>query len=87
MNENIQCVHGYAYYSGKYKICTWVNEESWEIMKTCFPDAKQIENTPEIVLWKECTYVQKYINEKDDNFDSTEDNEPTFSSSFSRKDM
>ena len=21
--------------------CTWVNEESWETMKNCFPDAKQ----------------------------------------------
>ena len=46
VNENIQCVHGYAYYSGKQKMCTWVNEESWGIMKTCFPDAKQIQNSP-----------------------------------------
>ena len=29
----------------------------------------------------------KYINENDENFDSTEDNEPTFSSSFFRKDL
>ena len=41
-SENIQCVRGYAYSSGKQKMCTWVNEESWVIMKTCFPGAKQI---------------------------------------------
>ena len=44
VNENIQCVHGYAYSSSKQKMCTWVNEESWGMMKTCFPDAKQIKN-------------------------------------------
>ena len=44
VNENIQCDHGYAYYSGKQKICTKVNEESWLMTKTCFPDAKQIKN-------------------------------------------
>ena len=37
---------------------------------------------PKNVLCKECTYVQKDINENDENFDSTEDNEPTFSSSL-----
>ena len=35
VNENIQCVHGYAYSSGRQKMCTWVNEESWGMMKTC----------------------------------------------------
>ena len=25
-------------------MCTWFNEESWGIMKTCFTDAKQIQN-------------------------------------------
>ena len=34
------------------------------------------------VLCKKCTYVKKYINESDENFDSTQDNEPTFLSSF-----
>ena len=28
VNENIQCVHVYVYYSGKQKMCTWVNEDS-----------------------------------------------------------
>ena len=28
VNENIQCVRGYAYSSGKQKMCTSVNEES-----------------------------------------------------------
>ena len=42
VNENIQCDHGYAYYSGKNKMCAWVNEESWAMMKTCFTDANKI---------------------------------------------
>ena len=25
---------------------TWVNEEIWGTMKSCFPDAKQIKNAP-----------------------------------------
>ena len=62
VNENIQCDHGYAYYSGKQKICTKVNEESWLMTKTCFPDAKQIKKFPKTFLCKECTYFQKYIN-------------------------
>ena len=51
-------------------------------MKTCFHDANQIKKCPKTVLCKECTYFQKDINESDENFDSTQDNEPTFSSSF-----
>ena len=81
VNENIKCEHGYAYYSGKRNMCTWVNEKTWEIMKNYFTDAKQINKCPKNVLYKECTYVQKDINENDENFDSTKDNEPTFSSS------
>ena len=45
-NENIQCVHGYAYSSGKHKMCTWVTEESGGMMKTCFPDANKIIKCP-----------------------------------------
>ena len=59
-------------------MCTWVNEESWGMMKTCFNDEKQIEKCPKIVLCKECTYVQKDRNESDENFDPSPDNEPTF---------
>ena len=29
---------------------------------------------PKAILCKECTYVQKDINESDDNFDYTQDN-------------
>ena len=54
--------------------------------KNCFSDAKQIKN-PKNILCKECAYAQKDINESDENFYSTEDNEPTFSSSFFRKDL
>ena len=39
VNANIQCVHGYAYSSGKQKMCTLFDEDSWVMMKTCFPDA------------------------------------------------
>ena len=78
VNENIQCVYGYAYSSGKHKMCTWVDEDIWGMMKTCFTDAKQIKKCPKHVLWKECTYVQKDINKKDEDFDSTEDDEPIF---------
>ena len=80
VNEDIKCVHGYAYSSGKQKICTWVNEESWGMMKTCFPEAKQIKKISKTVLCKECIYVQKDINESDESFYSAQDNEPTFSS-------
>ena len=50
-------------------------------MKTCFPDPRQIKICQKH-LCKECTYVKKYINESDETFYSTEDNEPTFSSYF-----
>ena len=48
----IQCVHGYAYYSGKHKMRTWVNEEKWGIMKTYLPDAKQIKNVQKLFYAK-----------------------------------
>ena len=61
---------------------TWVNEYSWGMVKNCFPDTKQIKKCPKVVLCKECTYVQKDINENDKKIDSTEDIEPTFLSSY-----
>ena len=45
VNESIQCDHGYGYYS-RFFFFTWVNKESWEMMKTCFPDAKLINQCP-----------------------------------------
>ena len=36
VNADIQCEHGYAYSSSKQRMCTWVNEEIWEMMKICF---------------------------------------------------
>ena len=59
VNNNIQCDHGYAYFSSKHKMCTWVNEESWKMMKECFPGEKQIEKCTKTIVCKECTYVQK----------------------------
>ena len=29
-------------------MCIWVNEESWGMMKTCIPDAKQIQIVQEL---------------------------------------
>ena len=78
-NENIQCDHGYTYSTGEMKMCTWVNEERCTMMKTCFSNAKQIKKFPKTTLCQECTYVQKYRIESDENFDSPPDNEPTFS--------
>ena len=63
-------------------MCTWVNEDSWEIMKNCFPDVKPIKKCPNTVLCKECTYVKKYINGNDEKIDSTEDIQHTFFSSY-----
>ena len=59
-------------------MCAWVNEESWGMMKNFFPDAEPIKKSPKTLLCKECTYVQKDINENDEKIDSTKDNEPTF---------
>ena len=33
VNDNIHCDNGYAYYSSKYKTCSWINEEIWEIIQ------------------------------------------------------
>ena len=67
VNEDIKCEDGYSYYEGQRAICKWVNEDTWERMKNCFPDAIQIYMCPITVLCKECTYVQKHINENDEN--------------------
>ena len=56
------------------------------MIKNCFPDANQIRRCPKTVLCKECTYVQKYLNVKDEKIDHTEDIEQTsFSSYFIEK--
>ena len=52
------------------------------MVKTCFLDEKQIIKCPKTTLYKECTYVKKYRNEGDENFDYPPDNEPTFSSPY-----
>ena len=82
VNENIQCDHGYVYPSGKQRMCTWVNEDSWVMMNNCFPDAKLIKKCPKTVLCKECKYVQKYINGKYEKIDPPEDIEQTVFSSY-----
>ena len=82
VNENIQCVHGYAYSSGKQKMCTLVNADSLEMIKNCFPHVKPINFFPKTVLCKECTYVQKDINGKDEKIDPTEDIEQNVFSSY-----
>ena len=52
------------------------------MMNYCFSEAKQIKKCPKTVLCKECTYVQKYINGKDEKIDPPEDIEQTFFSSY-----
>ena len=42
----IQCVHGYAYSSGKQKMYTWVNEDSWGIF---------------VQISQQKTHIQAYI--------------------------
>ena len=78
VNENIKCEHGYAYSSGKHDMCTWVNEETWETMRNCFPGANQIKKCPKTVSCKECTYDQKDKNGKDEKIDHPADTEQTF---------
>ena len=51
-------------------------------MKNCYPGANLIKKCPKTVLCKECTYVQKDKNGKDDKIDSPEDTEYTFFSSY-----
>ena len=52
VNESIQCDHSSAYYPGKKTLCTWVNKEIWAMIKTCFPDARQINQCPKSTLCK-----------------------------------
>ena len=59
INENIKCVHGYEYSSGRQKICTFTNEECWRIMKTCFPDAKQIKKIQKLFYAKNVHMFKK----------------------------
>ena len=52
VNENIQCVHGYAYSSSKQKMFTWINEDSYKMTKNIFPDAKPIKNVQKLFYAK-----------------------------------
>ena len=59
VNENIQCDHGCAYSSGKQKMCTWIDEDSLEMTKNCFPDAKQIKNVHNLFYSKNVHMFKK----------------------------
>ena len=61
VNENIQCVYGYAYSSGKHKMCTWFDEDIWGMMKNCFTDAKQIKKIQKFFMQR--MYIFSKINE------------------------
>ena len=82
VNANIQCDNGYAYSSSKEKIFTWINEESWEIMQTYFPDAKGLKKPPKITRCKKCEYIQNERNQVYKSFDLTPDYAHTFSTSY-----
>ena len=56
-------------------MCTWVNEDTLEMMKNCFLGANQIKKCPKTVSCKECTYVQKDKNGKDEKIDPPVDTE------------
>ena len=47
-----------------------------------FSWCEAIKNILKTALYKECTYVQKYINGNGEKVESTEDIEPTFFSSY-----
>ena len=81
MNENIKCVHVYAYSSGKDKMCTWVFEETWGMMKICFIDAKKIKKFQKL-LYANNVDMFKNIYESNKFFVYQPDNEPNLSSSF-----
>ena len=51
-------------------------------MKKCFPGANQIKKCPKTFLCKECTYVQKDKNGKDEIIDPPADNEQNFFSQY-----
>ena len=63
-------------------MCTWVNEDTWEMMKNCFPGANQTKKRPKTVSCKECTCLQKYKNGKDEKIDPPADTEQNFFSSY-----
>ena len=63
VNENTLCDHGYTYYSGKQKMCTWVYEEIKGTMKTSFPDTKQI-NPPQNTFYAKNVHIYKNIEMK-----------------------
>ena len=75
VNEYIKCEHGFAYSAGQRNMYKWVNEDTWEIMKNCFPDANQINMCPKTFSCKESTYVQIYINENDEKIYPRADSE------------
>ena len=55
------------------------------MIKNCFPDANKINMCQKTVSCKECTYVQKHMNENDDKIDPLADSEQTFLSSYFMK--
>ena len=65
LQSNIKCAHGLM-----RKVCKW-----WKTI----PSSKQIKKIPKTTVCKECTYVQKGIDQIAENFDSLPDNEHIFS--------
>ena len=59
VDENIQCVRGYAYSSGKQKMCTWINEDSWGLLKNFFPDSKPIKKSQKVFYAKNVHMFKK----------------------------
>ena len=52
INAHIQCDHSFLYSTIKSKILTWINKETWEMMKKYFPGAKQVNIYPKTIVCK-----------------------------------
>ena len=74
LQKDVICAHGLMRTLGKW----------W---RTDFPDANQINKCPKTVSCKECTNVQKDINENDEKIDTQADSEQTFFSSYFMKEL
>ena len=70
INAHILCDKGYAYSTIKDNMLTWISKEIQEIMKICFPKAKQVKIS------------QNNSKKGNGSFDFLPDNEHTFSTSY-----
>ena len=58
INAHIQYNHVFPYSTIQVNMLTYMNKERWEMMKKCFPEAKQVKKFPRTTVYKMCKYVQ-----------------------------